>query len=128
MKKWSVLLMIAVLVMLGVGCSRSNEFGSIEFYAEATKEGISPESVFHVVLSEEDAGQLVQIITGIENWTDDRLVDRIAFYFNGELKLVGNDTVYYFQYEDNIVYANMLFAQISEADMNFIRSLDTSAE
>ena len=59
----------------------------------------------------------------MKNWVDDRLVDRLAYYFDGEFRFDGTDTVYYFTYEYNVVYYDHYFADIGEEAMGYIRSL-----
>lgn len=57
----------------------------------------------------------------MDNWTNDELVDRLNFYFDGEINL--DNTQYYFSYLQNIIYYDHYFSEIAEQDMRYIKSL-----
>lgn len=97
--------------------------GSIEFYLEPAKEGTEPESVVIRELSEEQIRKIQSIIEEVEDWTDDHAVDRLAYYFDGEISLSTQEFTYYFSYEYNVIYYDHYFAEISGKDMNYIKDI-----
>ena len=119
---------MSLLIMMLAGCSAGGKYGTVNFYSEPVEEFHSPESSFSLDLTKDEAAELKRIVDGVENWTDDHLVDRLPFWFDGEFELKGNDNPYHFAYKDNIVYCGSLFTQISDEEMLYIRMLDTSAQ
>lgn len=97
--------------------------GSIEFYSEPTKEGTDPVSVTTKVLSSEQIRKIQSIIEEVEEWTDDHSVDRLAYYFDGEITLSTQEYTYYFSYEHDVLYYDHYFAEISGKDMNYIKDI-----
>ena len=97
--------------------------GSIEFYSEPTKEGTDPVSVTTKELSSEQIRKIQSIIEEVEEWTDDHAVDRLAYYFDGEITLSTQEHTYYFTYEHDVLYYDHYFAEISGKDMNYIKDI-----
>jgi len=106
-------------------CSSGKEtdVGTINFYSEPTREGTEPEIVSSLELTIEQERKIKRIIDNVKEWTDDHSVDRLAYYYDGEIKLSGREFIYYFTYEYNVVYYDHYFAEISENDMNYIKSI-----
>lgn len=71
-------------------------------------------------LSEEQADELSRILGDAGGWTDDWIVDRAPFSFDGEFALAGGDFTYYFGDEHNVIYYDHYFTKISEAEMRSI--------
>ena len=113
-----------LLVMMLAGCSAGGKYGTITFYSEPVEEFHSPEASFSLDLTEDTATELQKILDGVENWTDDHLVDRLPFWFDGKIELKGKENPYHFSYQDNIIYCGSLFTQISEEDMLYIQMLN----
>lgn len=127
-KVLALVLALAVLVGLA-GCSARSEWnengtaGTITFYSEPTHEHETPVTAATVELTRAQAKTIRKALDGVKNWVDDHLVDRLAYYFDGEFRFDGTDTVYYFTYEYNVVYYDHYFADIGEEAMGYIRSL-----
>lgn len=99
----------------------------IRFYDEPTEEYIQPNVASEVQLTSDEAERLKQIINGVEEWRDDRMVDRLTFFFSGEIEFSHSDMVYYFEYQYNDIYYDHYFGQISEEDMAYIKGFDTQS-
>lgn len=102
---------------------KSDTSGVIKFYAEATAESTDPISFILIHLSNEEENQIKTIIENINYWTDDNIVDREGFFFDGEIKFSGTDHIYYFSYDSLIIYYDHFFAEISEQDMRHIQEI-----
>ena len=128
MKKLLLLLVATFCISLLTACSNteteSNEkCGTIDFYSVPTRERTEPEVVASFVLTKEQEKEIKRIFDGVKEWTDDHSVDRLAYYYDGEVKLSDRAFTYYFTYEYNVVYYNHYFAEISEDDMEYIKGL-----
>lgn len=97
--------------------------GTIDFYSVPTRERTEPEIVASFALTKEQEKEIKRIIKGVKEWTDDHSVDRLAYYFDGEIKLSDREYIYYFTYEYNVVYYDHYYAEISENDMEYIKGL-----
>ena len=97
--------------------------GTIDFYSVPTRERTEPEIVASFALTKEQEKEIKRIINGVNEWTDDHSVDRLAYYFDGEIKLSDREYIYYFTYEYNVVYYDHYYAEISENDMEYIKGL-----
>lgn len=97
--------------------------GTIDFYSVPTRERTEPEIVASFALTKEQEKEIKRIINGVKEWTDDHSVDRLAYYFDGEIKLSDREYIYYFTYEYNVVYYDHYYAEISENDMEYIKGL-----
>lgn len=97
--------------------------GTVCFYKEPTHESEIPEYREAVPMQEADAERLREIIDGVEEWTDDRLVDRLAYYFDGVFYFANENRVYFFCSEYNVIYFDQCFAEIPEEDMEYILGL-----
>lgn len=97
--------------------------GTISFYAEPTKEGTEPVVVDASSLSEKQAEELRKVIDDVDTWVNDALVDRLAYYFDGYIEFAGDQTLYYFTYEYNVIYFNQQFAEIPAEDMQVIKNI-----
>lgn len=126
MKK--VLALVLVLACLAglAGCSAPAEegtAGAITFYSGPTHEQETPVAAATLDLTKEQAKTIQKALDGVENWVDDYLVDRLAYYFDGRFQFAGEETVYYFTYEYNVVYYDHYFADIGTETMEYIRSI-----
>lgn len=121
MKKLAVFSLVLVCIFGLAGCSIK---GTIAFYSEATLERTVPVSVTAVELSRAQTKEIQEIIDNVNDWNDDDLVNRMHFYFDGEIELSGSEFVYYFSYEKNVIFYDHYFAVISAEEMQFIKGLD----
>ncbi len=102
----------------------SNEkCGTIDFYSVPTRERTEPEIVASFALTKKQEKEIKRIFDGVKEWTDDHSVDRLAYYYDGEIKLFDREFIYYFTYEYNVVYYDHYYAEISEDDMKYIKGL-----
>ena len=97
--------------------------GTIKYYSEPTKEGTEPVSVTARDLSGEQIRMIQSVIEAVEEWVDDHAVDRLAYYFDGEITLSTQEYTYYFSYEHDVLYYDHYFAEISGKDMNYIKDI-----
>lgn len=103
-------------------------YGTAVFYdgpvkeAQASKKSIT---VGHSVeLTQEQADKLKAVVDNVDEWTDDHMVDRLAYWFNGHFELADREFEYYFTYQYNVIYYDHYFAEIPEDDMRFIMELN----
>lgn len=103
--------------------SNQNYDGEIIFYSQPIKEFEKSTSISltSFKLSSEQNKKIKEIIANVDNWTNDELLDRLDFYFDGEINL--DNTQYYFSYMQNIIYYDHYFSEIAEQDMRYIKSL-----
>lgn len=126
MKKFIALVLVLVFVCVSVGCADTTSediTGVIKFYSEATLERTAPVSATSVELSKEQIKEIKKILKNVNEWGDDDMCDRAAYYFDGEFKLSDSEFVYYFSYECNIIYYNHYTGQITAEEMQFIKSI-----
>ena len=128
MRKYIALVLALVCVLGLVGCSNtSNEdiVGTIKFYSEPTKEFSDPVSATSVELSKDQIEEIKVILDNVNEWNDDYAVNRLEYYFDGEFKLSDSEFVYYFTYENNVIYYDHYFAVITADEMQFIKSIES---
>ncbi len=125
MKRIITLISALVCIVGLVGCSAEDITGTITFYSEATLEKTEPVSDTSFELSNEQVKTIKKIIKNVKEWTDDSVVDRLPFYFDGEIKFTDSEFVYYFCYERNVIYYYHYFAGITAEEMQFIRSMSS---
>ncbi len=101
--------------------------GCIRFYSEPIREAQNSDETHEVRVSRELNEKQVAVLNGIldkvRRWSDDYLTDRVSFYFDGEFELVGKEHRYFFTYEYNVIYFDHYFFEISQEDMEYIKSL-----
>ena len=100
--------------------------GYITFYTEPILEYAETVSVkCGIELTEEQAEKLKNIIDSVDEdkWVDDYLVDRLAYYFDGDIQFADREYTYHFTYEYNVIYYDYYFAEIPEEDMQYIKSM-----
>ena len=103
---------------------------TIHFYGEPTLEETSPEKMRTTYIDAEKPGgaelidELKAFIDKYRYWTDDYMVDRVAFYFDGDIEFSDREFVYYFSYEQRELYYDHFFVQISKKDVEYLRSLE----
>lgn len=97
--------------------------GDISFYAEPTREGSDPVVAKATALSKKQTEELWEIIDDVDPWVSDALVDRLAYYFDGHIEFAGDNTLYCFTYEYNVIYFNQQFAEIPTEDMQVIKDI-----
>lgn len=102
-------------------------YGRAVFYdgpvkeAQASKHAIT---VGHSIeLTQEQADKLKAVVDNVNEWTDDHMVDRLAYWFDGHFELADREFEYYFTYQYNVIYYDHYFAEIPEEDMDYIRGL-----
>ena len=105
----------------------SNQAGSVSFYAAPIDEApyvnrLKPVR-YRAQLTAEQADRINRILNSVELWHDDNIVDRITFYFDGEFQLANSDFVVYFSDENNVLYYDCYFAEISEEDIRYIMGI-----
>lgn len=96
---------------------------NVRFYVEPTDENLEPAIMGELRLPNAEAERLVDIINGVDEWKDDHLVDRVTFFFDGEIVFSHSDRVYYFECQYNNIYYDHYFGQISVEDMEYIKGL-----
>ena len=103
--------------------------GNMTFYEEPVKEAQNGTGTVTVCLSrdlnEEQADKLKDILDDVDEWVDDRSVDRLAYYFDGDFELSDREHSYYFTYEYNVIYYDHYYAEIPAEDMQYIKDLGT---
>ncbi len=131
MKKFVAVWFILLLVITIVGCENQNrkdgqdkQAGIIIFYKEPTLENTEPSSSVTHDIMKEQKNKLTSIIKSVKKWTDDAVVDRLPFYFDGEFTFFGGETTYFFSYEYNVIYYDHYFAGISAEQMQYIKDLN----
>lgn len=92
----------------------------IKFYEEPTKEGREPEVAATIELTDEQIQTVKNILEGAKEWDDDYVVDREAYYYNGEIIFPDSEYIYYFTDEYNLIYYDHWFAEIHQDDMEVI--------
>ncbi|MGM9522779.1 MAG: hypothetical protein ACI3VB_09940 [Oscillospiraceae bacterium] len=129
MKKCIAIILALTCVSCLAGCS-PNEYitGTIKFYSEPTKEFTDPVSVISIKLSNEQAKEIKTAINNVNEWTNDYTVNRLEYYFDGELNFSDSNTVYYFSYEYNLIYYDHYFAGIAAEEMQYIKDMGMSAK
>ncbi len=102
---------------------------ALHIYDGPTREMTEPKGIRRMILdgSNPDEAEAIDkiksIIDGIRFWTDDELVDRLAFYFDGDIVFSDREFVYYFSYDKQIVFYDRYFSTISKEDMEYIKSI-----
>lgn len=66
-------------------------------------------------LTDDDMDLLRQIYNDGKGWTDDSVVDRVPFYFDGRIRFATVDSCgwMYFGFDQNVLYYNGMFTQIN---------------
>lgn len=126
MKKISIIiscLTLFVILLMLAGCGGENIHGTIKFYDEPTVEFAEPVGMSTTNLSDKQVEEIKKIISNVDGWTDDYDVDRVEFYFDGEIEFSDSDTVYYFSYERNVIYYDHCFGHITEEEMEYIKKI-----
>lgn len=99
--------------------------GVLRLYKEKTPEGTEAEVVDFGMLLPEQVKKLKQIIGQKSRWALDANADRIAFVFDGEFMLEGDETVYRISFDQSILYAegeNPRFCRLTNAELNLLRA------
>ena len=124
MKRIFAIILTLVMLLSGLsGCSAEEVTGSITFYSEATLENTEPVSETSFELTKEQVKAIKKIIKNIKDWTNNATVDRSAFYFDGEIKFSDSEFVYYFGYDNQVIYYDHYFAGISADEMQKIKDI-----
>lgn len=121
----ALVLTLAILAGLS-GCSAPAEegaAGTITFYSGPTHERETPVGETTLDLTKEQAKTIRKALDAVDSWVDDHFVDRTAYFFDGDFRFDGEDTVYYFTYEYNVVYYDHYFADIGAEAMEYIKGL-----
>jgi hypothetical protein len=102
---------------------------ALHIYDGPTLEKREPEGQRRVILDGSDPdeaeaiNEIKSIIDGIRFWTDDELVDRVAFYYDGDIVFSDREFVYYFSFDKRTVFYDRYFSTISKKDMEYIKSI-----
>lgn len=103
-------------------------YGTAVFYDGPVKEAQASERSIMVgrsiELTREQADKLKAVVDNVDEWTDDNMVDRLAYWFDGHFEFADREFEYYFTYQHNVIYYDHYFAEISEEDMRFIMELN----
>ena len=109
---------------------------TITLYAEPMSDGIvlntetyskALEGATLTIPTAAEAEKLLGIVESIPGWTDDNIVDRMAFTFIGEFKFSEKEHTYYFT-ADGTLYYDHYFAELDEEDTAFLLSLCEAGE
>ena len=128
-KKWIVLALALACALGLVGCSNASDesvTGTIKFYSEATKEFTTPLSATPIELSKDQIEKIKALLNNVEEWVDDRLVNRLEYNFDGEFELSDGEFVYYFTYESDVIYYDHYIGKITAEEMQFIKSIEVT--
>lgn len=105
--------------------------GNMIFYFEPIEEApsVNENEIWNVgcqgkELNQEKADKLRAILDSVDEWHDDSLIDRLAYYYDGEFIFIESEMKYYFSYDSNIIFYDHYFAEISTEDMEYIKSID----
>ena len=124
MKKLIALIFAIVCVFGFSACSSEDITGTIKFYTESTLERTEPVLANFVELSKDQIKEIQKVLNGVKSWTDDSVVDRLTYYFDGEFQLSDSGYLYYFSYEYNVIYYDHYFAVVTEEQMQSIKNMD----
>lgn len=78
------------------------------------------------LLGEERAAALAEIVADVKEWTDDALVDRTAFCYNGYFMLAGDKERYYFSYWNRVLYHGHHFAELDDGQVQILKDLEAA--
>jgi|GEM_PF-4684469 len=102
---------------------------TLHFYGEPSLEGTPAENMRTIYIDAEKPGgaelidELKAFIDKFRYWTNDHMVDRAPFYFDGDIEFSDRESVYHFSYEQRELYYDHFFVQISEKDVEYLRGL-----
>ncbi len=102
---------------------------ALHIYDGPTREKREPKGQSRVILDggvpeeAEAINEIKSIIDGIRFWTNDEMVDRTAFYFDGDIVFSDREFVYYFSFDKRTIFYDRYFAAISQKDMEYIQSI-----
>ena len=106
-----------------------NVIAALHIYDGPTLEKTEPKGIRRVILDGSDPdeveaiNEIKSIIDGIRFWTNDEMVDRLEFYFDGDIVFSDREFVYYFSFDKRTVFYDQYFSTISQKDMEYIRSI-----
>lgn len=112
---------IEVVEELQFGTSDS-DYAKIQFFPDVIpefQEGDYDEETFiTAMVSETDMELLRRIYNDRGRWTNDSIVDRVLFYFNGRIKFATMETSgwMYFGVSQNMLYYNGYYTELSEKE------------
>lgn len=99
--------------------------GMIFFYKEATHEYEEPELKSYSAFNKAELAELTDILEK-EQWTDNSLVDRVNFYYDGQLYYNG---WLYFSYEQRVVFHEKgYFCDVEDAVIDLIKAVEARAQ
>lgn len=93
--------------------------GTVSIYEKPTKEKTEPTIESSFVLSENRMNKLFALLKK-QKWASDALVDRLNFYFDGEIYY---NAPIYFGYDDGIVYYDGYFCELSKDDIKYFKEI-----
>ena len=102
---------------------------TLHFYDGPTKEKTEPKGQRTVVLDGSDHGDaeklkgLKTIIDGIRYWNDDYMVDRVEFWFDGDVEFSDKNRIFYFSYDQQEICFDHYFAQLSPKAVEYLKSI-----
>lgn len=102
---------------------------TLHFYGEPTLEGTPAEIMRTIYIDAEKPGgaelidELKAFIDKFRYWTNDHMVNRAPFYFDGDIEFSDRESVYYFSYEQRVLYYDHFFVQISKKNVEYLRGL-----
>jgi hypothetical protein len=106
-----------------------NVIAALHIYDGPTLEKREPKGIRRAILDGSDPdeveaiNEIKSIIDGIRFWTNDEMVDRLEFYFDGDIVFSDREFVYYFSFDKRTVFYDRYFSTISQKDMEYIRSI-----
>lgn len=107
--------------------SSNKDYRLIQFFPQPTLE-FTEEKTYNTEdfewsrLTDADMELLRRIYDDGKGWTDDSVVDRVAFYFDGRIGFATTDSSgwMYFGFTQNILYYNGMFTEISAKVMDIL--------
>lgn len=132
---WALLFAAVCLLLSACGAAQAEgttpqsqeepaaDASSIVFYNAPAKEFADPGGKTFLPLTKRQVQTLQAMVDGVGQWMDDNLVDRLAFSFNGYFTLSDREAAYYFSYDQNVLYCDHYYAEVSAGQMQQIRAI-----
>ena len=103
---------------------------TLRYYKNPTLEKKEPEIGNTVLLNAKDPAD-AEKIDGVKAildkkswmWTNDQMVDRVEFYFDGDITLSDREFVYYFSFGQKELYYDHYFTELLPKEVEYLQSL-----
>ena len=103
---------------------------TLRYYEKPTLETKEPENSNTVLLNAKDPAD-AEKIDGVKAildkkswmWTNDQMVDRVQFYYDGDITLSDREFVYYFSFGQQVLYYDHYFTGLQPKEVEYLKSL-----